>query len=69
MRNENPVTSDNGLDGFSNHDVQLDGFCAPSQVDFLGDFEAEFLVDLWVDAVTAFEIAEAVFCVSLDTFI
>lgn len=37
-------------------------------MNFLGDFEAEFLIDFWVDAVATFEIAEPIFRVGLDGF-
>lgn len=53
------------LDRFSDHNVQLDRLGGTGQVDFLGDFEAEFSVDSGVDAVTAFQVTVAVLRVGL----
>ena len=60
--------SNDRLNGFSDHDVQLDGFRTTGQMNFLDHFESEFLIYLRVDAVAAFEIAKTVFSVGLDAF-
>lgn len=52
-------------DRSSNHDVQLHWLGGPLQVDLFDDFEAQFGIDLRIDAVAAFEVAMPVFSVGL----
>ena len=50
---------------FSDHDVELDGLGSAGKKDLLGDAEAEFGVDDWVDGVATFKVTGAVLGVSL----